>query len=158
MKFVDSLYVGWVDTSIRAHTELLPQFGCVLVTSLDSVTNIGTTVVGRRIVDENPGCSFLGDGLVIPGTDIKRVIGRYNLFTGFDEIWCFGEKPELSKPRDVWLVAPRNIERGDLPSGLVSWMDRSRCVLGVGDGIGLNYATPDRSIAELLDGLVNPRN
>ena len=34
--------------------------------------------------------------------DLARDI---DLFTGFDEVWCFAEPPRTSKPNDSWIVA-----------------------------------------------------
>jgi hypothetical protein len=35
------------------------------------------------------------------------------------------------------------------------WMQSSRCGLGIGDGIGLNYVTPDEKLAKQFEKFVN---
>jgi len=98
---------------------------------------------------------FLGKGLVIPAVDFAKVADRFGLFTGFDEVWCFSETPKVMKPADFWIVSPSNIDQEDVPPALIPWMEQSGCRLGLGDGIGLNYATPDKNTAILLEEFID---
>jgi hypothetical protein len=80
--------------------------------------------------------------------DLDKALG---LFFGFDEIWFFDIEPPEEMPEGVWLVGPYNIDSEELPPMLEQWMGRSSCRLGLGDGVGLNYATNDREIASVID-------
>lgn len=155
MRKVDYLFAGWLETSIRElirdDARLLARFGFMLVTSVDSTTDIRGLAVAKRIIDEYPSFSFLGEGLVIPGLQFVDVAEAFNLFTGFDELWCFDALPNKHLWADIFLVAPLNLDREDPPPLLAKWMAESGCKLGLGDGIGCNYATPDLATARLLE-------
>jgi hypothetical protein len=69
-------------------------------------------------------------------------------FTGFDEVWICSSKPARGKPDNLRMTGDRPLETE--PSGLASWMRTSTCVLGLGDGDGLNFATFDAALADLL--------
>jgi hypothetical protein len=58
----------------------------------------------------------------------------------------------MVKPDDLWIVAPLKI-LDEFPAGLDSWMTNSGCVLGLGDGIGLNYVTTSIEIASAIENL-----
>jgi hypothetical protein len=155
MKTVNNLFVGWLDTSIgsliRAAPGLLSGYGFVMVTSVDSSTDLVGTPVYTEILRRCDRCLRLGRSLLIPGNQFEEMSSTLNLFNGFDEIWCFNGIPAGDKPHDLWIVAPLNLAEESLPPSLNDWMDRSGCRLGLGDGAGLNYATPDAKTASLLE-------
>ena len=157
MHKLENLTVGWIDTNIRAVVEakLLSQFSWVLITSIDSIIDMtaDTSTVKDEIARIEPRCAFLGSGLVVPAASMVSLANDQNLFTGFDELWVFNRYPDIPKPDDLWIVAPFNIDNDPIPSRLVSWMVDADCQLGLGDGIGLNYATPSEKIAGLLERL-----
>jgi hypothetical protein len=77
------------------------------------------------------------------------------VLTGFDEVWVHGnELPTISLE-----TAPSATSDGvsfspGVPAGLADAMDATDCILVLGDGCGLNYATLDDRIAERLRGNV----
>lgn len=158
MKRIDGLSVGWLDASIGAlaHNDATPlsRFAFLLITSIDSNPNLQGIPAAQQIVEIYPDCAFLDAGLIVPGAVLKGISERFSLFTGFDEAWCFDEEPEVGKPVDLTIVSPLNLGEDDPPQGLAAWMDTSRCKLGLGDGIGLNFATPNEEIARTLQQLV----
>jgi hypothetical protein len=155
MKPEGTLYVGYLNTSIGEligrDAIILSQFRFVVVASVDSAADMTETTVATRIVEDHPGCWFLGQGLVIPGVDIADVSERFNLFNGFDEVWCFDDRPAVEKPVDLWIVSPVNIVQEGVPPLLVPWITESGCRLGLGDGVGLNYVARDKGTAILLE-------
>jgi hypothetical protein len=152
MRSIGSLAVGWVDTSIAAVVAdgLLSRFHSVLITSIDSTTDISASIIGERIVTSDARCSFLGTGIVVPGKILARSAEVLNLFNGFDELWCYEQAPAIPKPRDLLIVYPRNFETEEVPSGLLSWVEETDCKLALGDGVGLNFVTPSEEIANSI--------
>ena len=148
------LAVGWLDASIgtliRGRPVAFSGLGYVLVTSLDSAIDISESSIGREIAEQYPECTFLGNGLVVPWEALPAIAEQFNLFNGFDEIWCFEHMPEVAKPLDFCIVAPLDLSSEPAPPLLSAWMERSGCVLGLGDGVGLNYVTGDPEIPAAL--------
>lgn len=159
MRTVDNLIVGWIDTSIglllRADADVLERFRFVLVTSIDSAKNMSDMATAKLIVERCDGCRFLDAALVVPGAIIANIAHEFNLLNGFDEVWCFDKMPTAAKPADLWIVAPLNMDQEEAPRGLGQWMQESECRLALGDGIGLNYATPDESLAKDMESRVD---
>lgn len=159
MRSVDNLIVGWLDSSIgfllRNDADVLERFSWVLVTSIDSSKEMTDMITAKRMVERCDGCSFLDTALILPGANLARIAREYNLFNGFDEVWCFEEVPPSTKPADLWIVAPLNLNQEDAPRALGQWMRASGCTLALGDGIGLNYVTQDESIARDLERRVD---
>lgn len=73
------------------------------------------------------------------------------VFTGFDEVWIYpGKLPDV----DLGSVPSATSDGIDfthgVPKGLAEAIERTRCVLVLGDGCGLNYATSDERIDERI--------
>ena len=153
MKNSDGFNAGWIDTSIGAllqNSRLIHQFEAVLVTSIDSSRDLSQMRVTREILQHYPECQLLGAGLVVPSDRFEDFSTTFKLFTGFDEVWWFDAKPLLAKPDELSLVAPLNLATDEIPSEVTHWMHESKCRLGLGDGIGLNFVTSDEGIAKML--------
>ena len=151
------LYSGWVEANIHLllhdHPQLIGNFPWALVTSLDSSLDIPAMPSVQKALEKTATKSFeLGKSLVVSGSDLVEMETSYELFFGFDELWLFREYPiQLDLP-GAWIVAPRDLSEG-IPSQVEEWTLESRCVLGLGDGIGLNYITVDEEIAAQLETL-----
>jgi hypothetical protein len=154
MRNIEGLIVNWIDTSIvrllKADVSVLSRYAFVMITSVDSSNDTEGFATGYQFLSDL-GCSEFGKNLLVPGNQIEAVANQ--LFSGFDEIWCFDERPTQPKPDGLWIVPPLNLSRDDLPEWLVPWMKESNCSLGLGDGIGMNYASPDRATAQRLEEL-----
>jgi hypothetical protein len=148
---------GWLELSIRelvqCHKSLIVGFQYALVTYLDSSSEVFTLPAVQKVIGES-GIAFeqYGSGLLVSGAALITLVETRGLFAGFDEVWFFRQYPGELKPREVVITAPLVISK-ELPSGLVEWMRRSGCVLGLGDGIGLNYITVDGLVADALSQL-----
>src|SRR5271155_20439 len=93
---VKELVVGWLESSIGQLVEAhggIGRFSSVLITSVDSSTDMIGIATGYRILDRYEGCSFVGTGLLVPGVRIAQMARELDLFNGFDEVWCFAEPP-----------------------------------------------------------------
>ena len=63
-------------------------------------------------------------------------------------------RPSGRGQRQLGQLAVRTAyDQEDLPVSLLRWMTDWRCRLGLGDGLGLNYITPDEATARLLERL-----
>lgn len=150
MRRVGGLYVGWLETNIcdLAIAGFLSRFESILIASIDSTRDL--TRLASRFAEIDSGCALLGDGIIVRGGAICQPDQAQYWFNGFDEVWCFDGQPTIPLPRDVHLVAPRNVETDELPAGLATWFAESGCRIGFGDGVGLNFVTPDADIARQL--------
>jgi hypothetical protein len=88
-------------------------------------------------------------GLVLTRAGVAELMRDPNYFTGFDELWLFPSAPGAPKPASLVLTSERPIEVSD---ELVRWMCAG-CLVGLGDGDGLNFATCDPRIAARLRDL-----
>ncbi|MDB4951087.1 MAG: hypothetical protein JWM27_3736 [Gemmatimonadetes bacterium] len=149
------LTTGWVDTSIGdllgQLSHLLDPFGAVLVTSVDSTTDLRHIPVVSGIVRRHPECRFVDGALLAPGALLTRAVHLPSLFTGFDELWCFDVCPGPGVGVRRRLAGPPSQGTDDEPAGLADWMRASGCRLGLGDGFGMSYATFDEEIARMLE-------
>jgi hypothetical protein len=154
MKRVNGLWVGWVPTAIGATLEELPELleevPYALITCLDSGRDLPVMCrTSPELRSSLVSFDFLGDGLVLPTSELLELAKGGRIFYGFDEIWFLPVRPVEPKPDDVYMVAPLK-HPGEMGAGLPEWMARSQCVLALGDGYGMNYATNKEGLANSL--------
>ena len=127
--------------------EFMESFPFALITSLDSSPPTSLTNV-RRALAEHVDEEFreVGSGVLLSGQQTVLLARKYLLFTHFDEVWLFREAPMEPKPEGVRIVAPYNLSE-EVPTEVANWMRRSGCIIGLGDGDGLNYVTVDERVA-----------
>lgn len=148
------MYYGWLQDSIwdliQSHWDVFDELPYSLVTCIDSSEDVKSTTTARKIFEFEASCSFMGRSLLVGDGRIVDVAKRYNLFSHFDEIWLYREHPVVDKPTGVSIVSPLELST-DAPSrDLLEWFDTSGCVLGLGDGIGMNYVTTSKEIVQSL--------
>jgi hypothetical protein len=150
-----ALSYGWCNIHLSSiiETKILQNLSLSLVTSIDSETELAASKIGHRITARHPECRFLGKGIIIPCRLLPDLNNDMKIFHGFDEVWFFDSEPTVPKPNDVWLVSPLNLKENPLPLPVAHWMHNSDCRLGLGDGIGMNYVTPDGNLANQLEGI-----
>jgi hypothetical protein len=130
--------------------DFFARFDRVLVTCVDSVRAVATTHLARALLERFPGCSVMGDGVLVPGLLVTEVEAALGMFVGFDEVWCFLRSPEREKPPALSVLPPPGFDVAEAPLGVARWMVESGCQLALGDGLGMNYVTPDPSVECLL--------
>lgn len=142
----------WVNTSIRhvAEAGLLGEFSHVLVTSIDSSTDLRHGLLRDKLAGVDQHCASLDFGVIISGLGLAKCAQEFALLNGFDEVWCFREKPHVAMPQGVSIVAPFRAGTDLIASDLLLWMEATSCVLGMGDGVGLNVLTVDRGVADCI--------
>ena len=149
-----SLHAGYKKDSFIAdlvaeRPEFIESFPFVLITSLDSSPPTSLTNVQRALVEYVDQFREVGSGFLLSGQQTVLLARKYLLFTHFDEVWLFREAPMEPKPEEVSIVALYDLSE-EVPPEVADWMWRSGCVVGLGDGDGLNYVAVDERIARLL--------
>jgi len=82
----------------------------------------------------------VGDDLAVGASTFEQLI-RSGLFTGLDEVWLCTRVPRLPKPATIRITADVPLVAGGVSAELVDWMDANGCLVGLGDGDGVNYVT-----------------
>jgi len=149
------MYFGWLQDSIwdltNANWDVFRGFQYCLVTCIDSTVDVKSTTTARKIVEMEGSCDFLDSALIIGEGRTVDVAQRHNLFSHFDEIWLYRDRPVLGKPLRFSIVSPLRLDK-DIPSReLLEWFETSGCVLGLGDGVGMNYVTTSEEIVRSLE-------
>ncbi len=149
------MYYGWLQDSIwdliQSHWEVFDELPYALVTCIDSIEDMKSTITARKIVELEDSCSFLGHSLLVGDCRIVDVAQRYNLFSHFDEIWLYKDCPAIDKPQESSIVSPLELSTDAPSKDLMEWFNASGCVLGLGDGIGMNYMTTSKEIVQSLN-------
>ena len=152
MVHANDFWANNIDTSIAdvigRYPGLFDSFPWVLITSLDSLRDLEKDSMVQGIGLPH---RFLGGGLIVDGKSLRQLQLMNGMFSGFDELWCYKGDVAIPKPREIRLVGPLEIKT-NIPDSVRGWMQQSHCVLGMGDGVGLNYVTSDLGIAKLLEG------
>jgi len=152
----NTMHWGWVEDSIwrLAYSEwhFLRQLPYALVTSIDSSIDLRSTTTARKIVQREDSCTFLGRALLVPDGAIVEIALRHDLFSHFDEIWLYEHSPRVAKPPGASIVSPVDLSIAAPPRDLLNWFSESDCVVGLGDGIGMNYMTTSTQVAYALTG------
>ncbi|UCD00240.1 MAG: hypothetical protein JSW66_10225 [Phycisphaerales bacterium] len=149
------MYYGWVEDKIcalaKADWAVFRKLPWCLVTCIESSHKVKSKMQAGQVAAWEGVCSFLGDGLVVGEGKILELARACNWFNGFDEIWFYEERPAVEKPKAISIIPPPVDLTAVVPSReLLEWIEVSGCVLGLGDGIGMNYITPSKEIAESL--------
>jgi hypothetical protein len=129
--------------------EFMESFPFALITSLDSSPPTSLTNVRRALAEHVDEFREVGSGVLLSGQQTILLARKYLLFTHFDEVWLFRQALMEPKPEGVRIVAPYNLSE-EVPTEVANWMRRSGCIVGLGDGDGLNYVTVDERVARQL--------
>lgn len=149
------MYSGWMEDRIcdlaKTNWPIFRTLPWCLLTCIDSSHEVRSRIQAGRIAGWEGDCSFLGEALVVGEGKILELARAYKCFNGFDEIWLYENRPTMEKPKGISLIPPPIDLTAVAPSReLLEWVEASGCVLGLGDGIGMNYITPSKDIAESL--------
>ena len=161
----ENIWMGYVETHYfdefkglaMKQSDFLSQFPYALITRVDgggmpwlhSAFHIYTESI------KNPVTGKLVDsGILLSGEMFSILAKSSDFLSGFDEVWLSYSEPIASLPAGLDFTSGFPITDMRNPNQIASviqWMNASGCVLGFGDGVGLNYATTDENIADLLD-------
>jgi hypothetical protein len=146
---------GWLaDLTIRdvvgEHRDVFSLLPLVLIASIDSERQVAEMPWARQRIARDRTWALSTEPLVIAGSSIAELADEWaTLSNGFDEIWIPKDARVAVPPASSSLVAPRTLE-ASLPSAISQWMAESGCVLGLGDGEGLNFVTSDPELCAEL--------
>jgi len=155
----DRLYFGRLHTTISEVIDagdLLPHFELAAIAVLEGQERPGEEPALRRRVraegilpTEHRGAFLLDAG------ELER-FSSVGLFGGGDEVFFSREWNDEFEPFPGRVTADHVDFRDGIPLGLEEWMLDSQCVIVLGDGAALNYATTDREVHEKLGARFKP--
>ena len=141
---------------VEAGLELLPDFGLAAIPLLDGQERPGEwpnvkrrlRAEGIRVVEHR------GVILLTPG-ELDQ-FGSVGLFAGNDELLLVTEWNEEFESFPGRLNTESHDFNEAYPLGLEEWMMDAGCVLALGDGHGLNFATLDAELSARLRARFKP--
>lgn len=155
----EHFYTGRLQTTVSEIVDagdVLPEFEMAALTVLEGLERPGENPGIRRRLRaegirprENRGALLLDPG------EIER-FASIGLFAGGDELALTMTWDEEFEPFPGRLTADHVDFRDGTPLGLEDWMNETGCVLVLGDGVGLNYATTSRDLHEKLASRFKP--
>ncbi|MEA2393294.1 MAG: hypothetical protein QOJ82_1185 [Solirubrobacteraceae bacterium] len=149
-----ALQWGWlaeldIPTAVQTIDELDDGLHYVLISAIDStfdVTELQSLFV--HLHDIGASAVKVGHAVAVERRTFDALI-KEEFFNGFDEVWLCRSIPQEPKPSDVRLTS--DAQMVSAPSEAVGeWMCKVGCLLGLGDGAGLNFVTVDGRIASAL--------
>src|SRR5262245_4137697 len=141
---------------VEAGLELLPDFELAAIPVLDAQERPAEwPTVRRRLRAEGIRVvEHRGVLLLAPG-ELDQ-FGSIGLFTGNDELLLVTEWNEEFESFPGRLTTDSHNFGEATPLGLEEWMMDAGCVLALGDGLGLNFATLDAELGARLRARFKP--
>ena len=141
---------GTISDVLDAGLEMLPAFELAAVPVLDGTDRPGEwPAVRRRLRAEGIRFAQNRGVLLFPPGELDQC-ATVGLFRGFDEVYLCAEWNEEFETYPTRITSDLTDFSEATPLGLDDWMLEAGCLLALGDGAGLNFATPDHEIAERL--------
>lgn len=136
--------------------DLFPNFELAAVPVLDNAERPGEwPEVRRRLRAEGVRhVRHRGVLLLEPG-ELDRM-SACGFFHGIDELLLCGEWNDEFETFPGRISSDLHDFAEGTPLGLEEWMLDAGCVLALGDGDGLNFATPEADLAQRLSGRFRP--
>lgn len=137
---------GSIGDILGSHAEVVERFPCALLTSVDSLRNLGDWKMPPEIALTG---KMVGNALSL-WTPTLVAVARRGVLCGFDEVWFLRQPPSRPPPADAWLVGPRDVLTDEIGPA-IAWMRENECNLAMGDGIGINAVTGNRGTALAIE-------
>jgi len=149
----DAIFRGRLKASVSEVVDagdLLPHYELAAIAVLEGQERPGEEpAVRRRLRSEGIRPREHRGALLVDPGEMER-FSSAGLLTGADEVYFSTEWNDEFEPYPSRVSADLADFREALPLGLEDWMLESQCVLVVGDGAGLNYATTSSELHERL--------
>jgi hypothetical protein len=149
----ERIYFGRVQATVSEvvdAVDLLPDYQLAAIPVLEGQERPGEEPAVRRRL-RSGGIrprEHRGALLVEPG-EMER-ISSTGLLSGGDEVYFAIEWNDEFEPYPARVTAEQVDFREGLPLGLEDWMLEAGCVLALGDGTALNYATTSQELHEQI--------
>jgi hypothetical protein len=150
----DRLFHGCLTASVAdvvdAGIEFLPDFELAAIPVLDNAERPGEwPLVRRRLRAEGIRVSVHRGVLLLEPGELDQ-FASVGMFGGADELFLTTEWNEEFEGFPGRITSDvQNFEEGT-PLGLEEWMIDTGCLLALGDGTGLNFATLDGGLSDRL--------
>jgi hypothetical protein len=149
----DIIYHGRLDATVAEiidSADLLPDHELAAVPVLEGQERPGEEpAVRRRLRFEGIAPREHRGALLVEPGELEK-FSTAGLFGGGDEVFLAVEWNDEFEPYPSRVSADMADFRDSLPLGLADWMHECGCVLVLGDGGALNYATPSAEVHERL--------
>jgi hypothetical protein len=143
---------GSIADVVDAGVDLLPPFEMGAIPVLDAAERPAEwPAVRRRLRAEGVRASTHRGMLLLEPGELDR-FSSVGLFAGSDELYLTTEWQDELEPFPNRITPDVADFNESTPLGLEEWMLDAGCVLVLGDGDGLNFATLDAGLAERLTG------
>lgn len=151
---MEDLLVTWLDgltlagawERVAGH---LPGDAVSLIACLDSSREPARSAfLMERARAADAGAVDQDGRIVLAARALAPLVDDPQVFAGYDEVYVFARRSQAVGPPPVALTSEEPV--GPDPR-LASWFADTGCLLGLGDGYGLNYATPSRTLAGALE-------
>jgi hypothetical protein len=147
---------GTVADVVDAGVDLLPHFEMAVIPVLDNAERPGEwPAVRRRLRAEGIRAEQHRGVLLLPPGELDR-FSALGMLNGFDELFLCTEWNDEFESFPGRITSDVANFAEETPLGLEEWMMDIGCLLALGDGTGLNYATLDADIADRLRARFKP--
>jgi hypothetical protein len=155
----DRIWFGRLQTSVSEVIDagdLLPEFQLAAIPMLEGQERPGEEpAVRRRLRAEGIRPTEHRGALLLDPHELERV-ASVGLLSGGDEVYFAAEWDDEFEPYPGRVAADAADFRDARPLGLEDWMVDTGCVLVLGDGGELNYATIVHEVHEKLVARYQP--
>ena len=149
----DRIYHGRVHATVSEVVDaidLLPHYELAAIAVLEGQERPGEEpAVRRRLRHEGIRPREHRGALLVEPGELEKVSAA-GILSGLDEVFFSLEWNDEFEPYPTRVTADSVDFREGLPLGLEDWMLETGCVLAVGDGGGLNYATTSLELHERM--------
>jgi hypothetical protein len=151
-----SIFTGWLPGAsvrqlVKEKRDIFRALPFVLVSYVDSDPHVATQTWARKELEHDADWAISRSPLVIAGHHFVDAVEGPLKLAGFDEIWIPSRLPIPTPPEGAHIMAPRQLKRGaSVKRSIATWMRRSDCRLGLGDGFGLNFVATDVGLVSQL--------
>ena len=150
----ERLYCGRLNASVSeivdAGVELLPHFELAAITLLDGMEHPGEVPrVRRRLRAEGVRVVEHRGALLLEPGELDH-LSSSGMLAGGDELFLTREWNEEFEPFPGRIGPDLHDFNEGSPLGLEEWMMDTGCLLALGDGRGVNYATLSKDLHERL--------
>lgn len=150
----DQVYAGRLKGSVSdvldAGVDVLPHFEMAAISVLDGAERPAEwPVVKRRLRAEGVRAVDHRGVLLITSGELDH-LASVGFFNGNDEVFLVAEWNEEFEAFPGRITTDAHDFEDGTPLGLDEWMVDSGCVLAVGDGAGVNFATLDAGLNDRL--------